>query len=258
MLLSEFDKDINAVINPEALVKRSQDFPKTCVAYFSKKIIEEIVEVYHPQEIEKLANAVKVFPIYRINVKGEDIAVMQAPVGAPASVMIMEELGALGAKNFIFIGSCGCLIEAMENYSIILPTSAIRDEGTSYHYLPAEDEIELDKECVDALEEVIKSFKIKPAKGKTWTTDAFYRETKGKVEDRKSRGAITVEMECSALTAVAKFRGFKFAQILYGADNLGGEEYDARSLIDNDDLSSASRIIPIGLACACEFNRKFK
>lgn len=64
--------------------------------------------------------------------------------------------------------------------------------------------------------------------GKTWTTDALYRETPGKVARRKAEGCITVEMEAAAFFAVAQFRGVAFAQILYGGDDLSGDEWDNR------------------------------
>ena len=65
--------------------------------------------------------------------------------------------------------------------------------------------------------------------GRTWTTDAFYRETPGKIAARRQEGCVTVEMEAAALAAVAAFRGVPLAQILYGGDDLSGETWDRRS-----------------------------
>ncbi len=257
MLLEEHDKTKIAVINPTTFHSKVKNFPKTCVSFFSKKLIAEIVATYNPKEIARLSNATVEFPIYEINFCGETIAVYQSPVGAPACVMCYEEAIALGVKNFILVGCCGCLDEKLEDYSIILPTSAIRDEGTSYHYLPASDEISLDKKCIFALEEVLKSHKISYSKGKTWTTDAFYRETKNKLSERVKSGAITVDMECSAMTVVSKFRKINFAQIFYAADNLSSETYDPRSLVEDDLVSKKSKIISLALECGAHFNKYF-
>lgn len=65
------------------------------------------------------------------------------------------------------------------------------------------------------------------AEGKTWTTDAFYRETRGKMARRKEQGCLCVEMECASLAAVAQFRGVKFAEFFYVTDNLDGPVWDS-------------------------------
>ena len=65
---------------------------------------------------------------------------------------------------------------------------------------------------------------------KTWTTDAFFRETRGKVEKRLKQGCSVVEMECAAMATVAAFRNVKFAQFMWAADSLSGEKWDARNL----------------------------
>lgn len=256
MLLEEFDENKIAVINPDMFHVKRKEFPKTCVGIFSKRLIKEFVDTYKPEIIYTISNMTIDFPIYKVNFKGIDIAFVQMPVGAPACVSNYEEIIALGIENFILIGCCGCLEESLEDYSIIIPTSAIRDEGTSYHYLPSSDEVELDKQCVEVIENVIKNNKLHYTKGKTWTTDAIFRETRDKVNKRKLQGAITVEMECSAMTVVSKFRGVNFAQLFYAADNLSQEEYDQRSLI-NGDISKQSKMLPLGLECAVEMHKKF-
>ena len=64
--------------------------------------------------------------------------------------------------------------------------------------------------------------------GKVWTTDAIYRETRQKVERRRAEGCLVVEMEAAAFFAVARFRGIRFAQLLYGGDDLSGAQWDSR------------------------------
>lgn len=259
MILEEFDENRNAILNPETFHKKVEGMPKTAVCFFPKSLMKEIVEHYPVEEIEKVTNATMRFPIYKLKLINTEIAIMQVPVGAPACVSNLEELIAMGVENLILVGCCGCLDENMEEYGIILPTSAIRDEGTSYHYAPDFSEIELDREYVDVLEKVIKKFNVNYTLGKTWTTDGIFRETRSKMERRKAQGAITVDMECSAVAVLAKFRNVRFGQIFYAADNLGGIEYDQRNLIsNNDELHDKKKaIIPISFECAVEIDEKY-
>ncbi|MBO5228427.1 MAG: hypothetical protein J6B39_05485 [Lachnospiraceae bacterium] len=81
-------------------------------------------------------------------------------------------------------------------------------------------------EFIELLKEVGCTYRV----GKVWTTDAFYRETRAKVARRKEQGCICVDMECSAVTAVAQFRGKEIFQFFQAADNLDGEVWDKRSL----------------------------
>ena len=111
---------------------------------------------------------------------------------------------------------------------IVLPTSALRDEGTSYHYLPAGREAHPSPRAVAAIVHVLERHACHYVKGKTWTTDAFYRETPRRVASRRQQGCLTVEMEAAALFAVAEFRGVDVAMLLYGGDDLSGLEWDRR------------------------------
>lgn len=255
MLLEQFDANRVAVINPEMFIKKIKGFPKTAVSIFNKKLIAEIEQNYKVEKIAEINSETKDYPVYKVNVAGREIAIYQTPVGAPAAVASFEEMIAMGTKNLLLVGCCGCLDSAIEDYSIIIPTSAIRDEGTSYHYVPTSDEVEIDTKCVNIIEDFIKSKNISYNKGKTWTTDGLYRETKDKVEMCKKQGAITVDMECSAMAAVAKFRNVNFGQFFYAADNLGTEEYDARSLMIKELTDGKKKIIPLAIECAIEFDK---
>jgi uridine phosphorylase len=111
---------------------------------------------------------------------------------------------------------------------IIVPTAAVRDEGASYHYMPPSREVAPSPEGLAAIEKVLQARNIDYILSKTWTTDGFYRETREKIEMRRSEGCLIVEMEAAAFFAVAQFRGVTFAQILYGGDDVSGEEWDHR------------------------------
>lgn len=255
MLLEQFDTNRIAVINPDTFQKKIDGFPKTALSIFNKRLINEIEQNYKVEKIAQINSETKDYPVYKINIDGRDIAIYQTPVGAAAAVGSFEEIIMMGAKNLLLVGCCGCLDSEIEDYSIIIPTSALRDEGTSYHYLPASDEVEIDTKCINIIENFIKSKNISYRKGKTWTTDALYRETKDKIEMRKQQGAITVDMECSAMAAVAKFRNVNFGQFFYAADNLGDEEYDARSLMVKEITDDKKKIVPLAIECAIELDK---
>ena len=162
----------------------------------------------------------------------------------------------MGIKNFLLVGCCGCLDKNIEEYSIIIPTSAIRDEGTSYHYAPKYDETKINSKVVEIIENTLNDLRLNYKKGKTWTTDAIFRETKDKVEKRKKQGAITVEMECSAMNIVSEFRKVNFGQIFYAADNLDGEQYEPRNLINGEKtINDKKKIIPIAIECAINIDK---
>lgn len=256
MLLQEFDKNERAILNPDMFHKVLPEMPKTCVSFFSKSIMKAVVEKYPVEQIANISNSTANFPIYKVNIDGTDLAIFQSAVGAPACVSNYEELIAMGVKNFLLVGCCGCLDASLEDYSIIIPTAAIRDEGTSYHYKEQSDETVINPKVVSILENTIKTLGLNYTKGKTWTTDAIFRETKDKMERRKQQGAITVEMECSAMNIVSEFRGVNFGQVFYAADNLGGEEYDPRHFTGGEEtFDNKIKIIPIAIQCAIAMDK---
>ena len=140
----------------------------------------------------------------------------------------LEELIARGCRKFIACGGAGVLNREIAVGHIIVPSAAIRDEGTSYHYLPPAREVEATPAAVAAIEAVLTRNKHNYLVAKTWTTDAIYRETVDKIKRRREEGCLAVEMEAAAFFAVAKFRGVAFGQILYGGDDISGTEWDSR------------------------------
>lgn len=144
----------------------------------------------------------------------------------------------------------GFLDQDIEASSIIIPTSALRDEGTSYHYLSASDEVKVNKGILPLFQSFLDSHKVSYQKGKVWTTDAPYRETIGKMKHRKESGAICVDMEYSAVAALADFRGFELCHFFYEADHLSEEKWDIRTLSSHADLDSKDRIADLAIQFA--------
>ncbi len=242
MILEEFDESKTAIFNPSTVRKINNEMPKIAVSCFSSELLNRLVEIFHGVEIDKTRNANGYFPIYKINYKGTDIALFTSCVTAPAVVAEYEEVYALGVEKIIVFGTCGVLDRTIDDLAIIIPTSAIRDEGTSYHYCSSSDEISTNPRYVDEFIELLKEHNYSYTLGKTWTIDAIYRETRKKIERRKEQGCICVEMESSAIFALANFRGKEAFQFFYAADNLDGAEWDSRSLLKNDIINETEKI----------------
>lgn len=141
-------------------------------------------------------------------------------VGAPYAVMLAETLIAWGARQIVFLGWCGALSKPVEIGDMVLPTSALIDEGTSRHYLPDIRESFPSTLLVKHLSEICTSDGLVIHKGPVWTTDAPFRETRDKVLACQSRGALAVEMEASGLFSVGAFRRADVAAVLVASDDL--------------------------------------
>jgi uridine phosphorylase len=115
-------------------------------------------------------------------------------------------------------------------------SAAVRDEGVSYHYLPPSREVTANVDAVTALVKTLDGRDVPYRVGKTWTTDAPYRETANKIARRREEGCLTVEMESAALIAVSQFRNVIFGQALYGGDDLSGVEWDNRGWQSKSDI----------------------
>lgn len=141
--------------------------------------------------------------------------------GAPAAVVLLERLIALGAQGVIGVGSCGSLQPWLGIGSVVVPEVALVEEGTSRQYAPGDSEAKSDPWLSEALVKALRENGIVPRVGKVWTTDAVFRETRGKVMAFQRAGVLAVDMESSALMTVSALRGVRFACALVVSDELG-------------------------------------
>lgn len=242
MLLSEFDRSKQAIINPDMIHQKVPDFPETLVSVFSHQLFKAVLEFLGGRMIAETEDVDGIWPVYEVTYKGKRFAFYKARLGAPACVGCFEDVIPMGVKRIILLGNCGVLDSNIRDCGIIIPTKAIRDEGTSYHYTPAADYIDVNKKYVDEFVAVLDELGYPYVRGITWTTDAFYRETRAKVAARKGMGAICVEMECAAMQAMCDFRGVEFFQFLYAGDNLDHSNWDPRSLSGTAKLDEKEKI----------------
>ncbi len=250
MLLHEFDPDPRAVIDPDMLIAPVPGMPRVAVSCFSRITFDRMVEAFGGVPIAELKCANGLFPIYRAALAGTDVAMMMAGVGAPMCVGQFEELFQMGVETVVVFGNCGVLDKSIEDCGVILPTAALRDEGTSFHYAPPGDEIAVNPVHLDVMEGLLHDLGVPYVKGTCWTTDAMYRETRGKVQRRRDAGAICVDMECSALAALAQFRQKEVVQFFYAGDNLDAEHWDRRSLSASSKFDEKDRIAALAMELA--------
>ena len=240
--------DEPALFGPNDTTKAIENFPEICVSTFSENIIQTFSSLNATETIAQLHTANGAVPVYKLRYKNADIAFYMSRVGAPACVAGFEEIIAMGAKKFVLFGSCGVLDADKVKDQIIIPVSALRDEGTSYHYLAPAPEIEADAASIQTLERVLSSYGYSYIKGKTWTSDGIYRETIAAIQERRREGCLAVEMECASMLAVAKYRNIPFIQFLYGADSLSSDTWEIRDLALYG-LTNVEKYIELAFSC---------
>lgn len=252
----EYDSDKSAVLMPNH-DNISVHLPSKAVFAFLGDEIDQYALSRKATIVANFESATKVYPIYvleekvkkkvgdkldenadekldessdeKVEEETQKICLVQAPVGAPAAVQILDWLISYGVREVISAGSCGSLVDYAENVFLV-PYKALRDEGTSYHYLPPSRYVDVSERSRHAILQTLQAHNLPYHEVKTWSTDGFFRETKGKVASRKQEGCAVVEMECSALAACAQMREIVWGEILYTADTLHDvENYDERN-----------------------------
>ena len=187
-----------------------KNFPKKILFVYRQKLEKYFIRKYKPKKI-KIASMMDLL-IYKnmglVRMKG---------IGSPHAVTVFEELIGLGGKIFLNIGTAG----GLNKYGIFVCNKALRDEGTSHHYLSNDKFSYPDENLTNSFGKYLLEKKLKISYGTTWTIDAPYRETKKEVEHYAKEGISTVEMEASALFAVAKYRNVKIASAFVVSDFLG-------------------------------------
>jgi uridine phosphorylase len=147
-------------------------------------------------------------------------------VGAPFAVLVAEELFASGCQLLISITSAGQILPVGQPPYVILIDKALRDEGTSYHYLPSA----LYSYLEPALQEMVRAHwdhSLVPLHmGASWTTDAPFRETEAMIAQRRAEGILAVEMEAAALYALAQARQFQIICFAHVTNQMGQTEGD--------------------------------
>jgi len=224
----EYDPTRNAFIEPSQVVS-PRDMPEHCVICFFREVIDKVIAEHDARRLVENRWEDGPHPVYEIAYQNRRLAFFHPGVGAPMAAGLLEEVIALGCRKFIACGGCGVLEKDIAVGNLIVVSAAIRDEGVSYHYLPPGREVVANEVAVNAVVKTLSERGVPYRVGKTWTTDAPYRETANKISKRKEDGCLSVEMESAGMLAVAQFREVILGQVLYGGDDLSGAEWDKRA-----------------------------
>lgn len=157
-------------------------------------------------------------------------------VGAPATAIALEECLATGTTAVCSVGYAGCLDEAVGMGEFVVPDRALRDEGTSHHYLEPARWVEPPGDLTAELRAHVQASATPLHHGPTWTTDAVYRETADEVRAYADAGVLTVEMEAAAVFAVAAHRDATAAAMFVVSDYLGPDDWEPRFHRTDEDM----------------------
>ena len=219
---------------PEKYKSRPIVTPQQHVAHFREQefipdfpIPDSVIFCYEGQLLDRITSVESVKQIhgmgggfYLLTETDNRVAVSgNNGIGAPGISMLLEILIELGVQRFINVGIAGGLQKTSHIGDVVVCTSAIRDEGVSYHYLKDASEPALPSEKLTAaLTQVLARDGMHYTHGPTWTTDAYFRETVGEIQHYQRDGVVTVEMEAAALFAISTLRGVDMASGLVISD----------------------------------------
>ena len=218
-----FDPSKKAIFSPHNL--NLVGSPQKAIMVFDDEVWEDYIEKNVGLDVLPVRNVKgRIFSnLYLYKKNDENILLISPGAGGSASSIDLELLIASGINKIVAFGTCGAMDKNIAKNTIIGPSSAYREEGVSYHYLPPADEISQEKKSIEKMENIFSQHSIEFLVGKVWTTDAVYRETLGKLKIMKDKGCIAVDMELSSLLAVSEFRHIDFAGFLVTDDNIDGK-----------------------------------
>jgi len=153
------------------------------------------------------------------------VVLTKSPCGAPSAVILLEELAAFGVSRTVHVGYCGSIQEEVGLGDIVLPSHAVREDGTSYHYLPGAEKCRPDQVLLDGLHDWLQQRGMTASVGAIWTTDALYRETVKKVRRYREEGVLAVDMEMSALFAAGAILRVGVVGLLLVSDQLSNDAW---------------------------------
>lgn len=200
------------------------------------KIPKKVIFIYSESALERKLRKVMTLSKYRhgLGTNGafksrnfitsdKKLLIVKLPIGAPATATALEEAVACGGREFLILGIAGGINQKLQISDLVLCDRAIRDEGTSHHYIKESKYAFPDKKLTLKLENMLARDGMQFYKGTTWSIDTPYAETKEEINHYRHEGVLTVEMEAAALFAVAKRRNVKAAALFVISDLLGRE-----------------------------------
>ncbi len=195
--------------------------PEGVIFCYQRSLMEFILENHKTTKVEGFYGE-----MYLLDETNGKVAVIgKFGIGSPVVATLLEELIAFGVKKFISIGTAGTLQKNIAIGDLMVCEKAIRDEGTSHHYLKHSKYAYASKDMTNRIKKSLDKFKQKYFVGTSWTIDAPYRETVAEAKQYQKEGVATVEMEASALFAVAQYRNVELGAIFTISDSLAELEW---------------------------------
>ncbi len=230
----EFDNCNESIINPYLLQEKYGilKINKLIITFF-KETIKMLLDEGKIKEYLTLSGENDLV-LYKF--VDDDVLLMEGIIGCPTCAGFLDELTGIGISRVMFCGGGGVLDKNIKVGELLVVKGSIRDEGFSYHYVEPSRIINAQEDVRKVICSYLKEKHISYIEGLTWTTDAFYRETKDKVCLRKKEGAKIVEMEQSGCIAVAQFRNIKYGAIIYAGDDVSQEAWDKRNWRDRKSI----------------------
>ena len=218
--------------------------PESALLFYQPEAAHHLIGAQRPPDVRLFA------PIHII-ARGTGRAAVASGfgVGAPAAALVMEHLIAWGVRRFFSIGFAGALQSAAAVGDIVVCSGAVRDEGVSHHYAPAERYSRPSDSPSDALRAELTSRGLEHTTGETWTVDAPYRETVAEARHYRAEGILCVEMEAAALFTVARHHGVEVAAAFVVSDSLAEEQWNPR-FFDAGLQEALFRLADAAAACA--------
>jgi uridine phosphorylase len=211
-ILADKDHDAPSVFHPENLLRearRQKGLEKgvvapVCILDPDGDLLQSLIAQGRAQRDDRWACYHTT--LYRFEHDGQAFGVIGCAVGASFAVLLAEELFACGCRLLISMTSAGQLVQRHPPPYFVLIEKALRDEGTSYHYLPPSPFAEADPALIERADQALAGLDIPVLRGASWTTDAPFRETEAAIAANRARGLVAVEMEAAALYAFARAR----------------------------------------------------
>ena len=179
--------------------------------------------------------------LYNATYKDLKFGIIGCAVGASYAVLLAEQLFVSGCELLISVTSAGKINDSVKS-DYLLIKDTLRDEGTSYHYLPKDEESVLNSELLNKLQPLLSDKLLSVQTGKSWTTDAPYRETASAILKAKSLGADAVEMEASALYSFSKVKSKDIVCYAHLTNSMAQQNGDFEKGAENGSLTSLELI----------------
>jgi uridine phosphorylase len=233
--------------------------PEMLVAYFARlkgldlkdiDVAPTVVLSWSPGIVSSLVDSIgaslslrwidgKRYPLYNGEVDGRRVSISSAMLGAPGAVMQMEQFIACGVRTFIGVGYAGSLQPSAPIGTFFIPTTCVREEGTSVHYIGSNDTTPPSQRLVETLHNSCETLGARVMLGPLWTTDAPFRELIVKIEQYGQQGVLGVDMETSAMYALGIFRSVQVCNLLMVSDELWREWHIA---LDTPELRKTEQV----------------